>query len=182
MFVRPGSNLKFYIKLKRFETESQLKQQQYGLIEKRRAEMKQIKSSEAETIRKYLADKKIKVKPIMVDSLYVLLRTGTIGKSINEGDSIEVKYTGMLLDGTVFDQSDKGNGGPGTIKLLYRHNAQLIKGWLEILETMHQGEKVQFLVPSSLGYGSYGAGKAIKPYTPLLFEIEVVKVISPFDK
>ncbi|HTA26256.1 MAG TPA: FKBP-type peptidyl-prolyl cis-trans isomerase, partial [Bacteroidia bacterium] len=73
-------------------------------------------------------------------------------------------------------------GSKGTFKFLYRHNAQLIKGWLEILQTMHEGEKVRFLLPSSMAYGSYGAGKAIKPYTPLLFEMEILRVSSPFTK
>jgi FKBP-type peptidyl-prolyl cis-trans isomerase len=181
-FIKNGSDLKFYIKLVRFETQSQLKDEQYALIEKRRTDMQKMHATESDSIKKYLTDKKINVKPIMIDSLYILQRSGAKGKSISEGDSVELKYTGMLLNGTIFDQSDKGDGGKGTIKLLYRHNAQLIKGWLEVLETMHEGEKVQFLLPSSLAYGSYGAGKNIKPYTPLLFEIEVLKVISPFDK
>ena len=181
-FIKSGSYLKFYIKLVRFETQSQLKDEQYAMIEKRRSDMKKLHSAEGDSIKKYLTDKKINVKPVMVDSLYILQRSGTMGKPINEGDSIELKYTGMFLNGTIFDQSDKGDGGKGTIKVLYRHNAQLIKGWLEVLETMHEGEKVQFLLPSSMAYGSYGAGKNIKPYTPLLFEIEVLKVSSPFEK
>lgn len=180
-FIKSGSVVKFYIKLVRFETPGQLKDQQYAMIEKRRADMKKMHSSEADSIKKYLTDKNIKVKPTMLDSLYILQHTGTPGKAINEGDSVELKYTGMFLDGAVFDQSDKGDGGNGTVKILYRQNAQLIKGWIEVLQTMHQGEKVRFLLPSSMAYGPYGA-KVIKPYTPLLFEIEVVKVTSPFDK
>ena len=181
-FIKKGSELKFYIKLVRFKTPAQLKDQEYALIEKRREDMQKMQSSEADSIRKYLTDKNIKTKPTMIDSLYILQRTGSIGKPIDEGDSVELKYTGMLLDGTIFDQSDKGNGGKGTVTLLFRHNAQLIKGWLDILSTLHEGEKIRFLLPSSLAYGSYGAGKAIKPYTPLLFEIEIVKVSSAFDK
>jgi len=180
-FIKSGSELKFYIKLVRFETAEQLKDEQYTMIEKRRADMKKMHSAEADSIKKYLTDKNVKVRPTMVDSMYILRRTGTPGAPINEGDSVELKYTGMYLDGTVFDQSDKGDGSKGTVKILYRHNAQLIKGWLEVLETMHQGEKMRFLLPSSMAYGSSG-NKTIKPYTPLLFEIEIVKVTSPFDK
>jgi FKBP-type peptidyl-prolyl cis-trans isomerase len=181
-YIKQGSNLKFYIKLVRFETQSQLKEQEYGRIEKRRADMRQMQNAEGPSIRKYLADKNIRAKPIMVDSLYILQRSGTAGRPIYEGDSVEIKYTGMLLDGTVFDQSDIGDGSPGTTTFLYRHNAKLIKGWLDVLETMHQGETVRFLLPSSLAYGFYGKNKEIKPYTPLLFEITVVRVSSPFDK
>lgn len=181
-FIKKDSYLKFYIKLVKFESQSQLRNEQYALIEKRRIYMQGLKNAEADSIHKYLTDKNILVKPTMVDSLYILQRTGTIGKPINEGDSVEIKYTGMFLNGNIFDQSDNGDGTAGTVKFLYRHNAKLTKGWLYILETMHEGETVRFLLPSSLAYGSYGSGKNIGPYTPLIFEIKVVKVSSPFDK
>lgn len=176
MFIKPGSSLKFYVKLVKFETLQQLKDEQYAMIEKRRMDIKQIRDAEAGTIEKYLKDRNIKVKPLMIDSLYVLERSGKPGKAIYEGDSIEVKYKGMLLDGTVFDSTK------GTFKFLYKQNAQIIRGWLDVLATMHEGEKVRILLPSSTAYGPYAAGNDIKPYTPLLFDIEVVKVYSPYDK
>jgi FKBP-type peptidyl-prolyl cis-trans isomerase FkpA len=181
-YIKTGSYLKFYIKLATFETQEQLKNQQYDKIEQHRAEMQKMQSMEGDSIEKYLMRKNIKVKPIMVDSFYILQRSGIAGRPINEGDSVTIKYTGMLLDGTVFEQSDNGDGGKGTSTFLYRHNAKLIKGWLDVLEAMHEGETMRFLLPSSLAYGSYGKGKDIKPYTPLLYEITVEKVISPFDK
>jgi FKBP-type peptidyl-prolyl cis-trans isomerase FkpA len=181
-FVKKASSLKFYIKLVRFETLKQLKDAQYAMYENKMAEIKKTQNAEAPTIAKFLSDNNIKAKPIMIDSLYELERTGGNGKPIYEGDSVEVRYKGMLLDGTVFDQSDRGDGGKGTFKILYTHNAKLIRGWVEVLASMHEGEKVKILLPSSMAYGPYGAGKAIKPYTPLLFEIEVVKVTSPYDK
>lgn len=181
-YIKQGSNLKFYIKLLKFETPDELKTRQYAMILQRRADMEKMKNAEADSIRKYLAKKNIHVKPVIIDSLYILERTGTPGRPINEGDSVEIKYTGMFLNGTIFDQSDRGDGGPGTFKIVYRHNAKLITGWLDVLETMHQGETVRILLPSSLAYGSYGAGRDIKPYTPLLFEIKVIKVSSPFEQ
>jgi FKBP-type peptidyl-prolyl cis-trans isomerase FkpA len=182
MFIKPGSNLKFYVKLVKFQTLQQLKDDQYAMIEKRRADVKKIQDAEAGSIVKYLKDKNIKVKPVMIDSLYILERTGKAGKAVHEGDSIEVRYTGMLLDGTVFDQSNRGDSTKGTFKFLYKQNAQIIRGWIDVLATMHEGEKVKILLPSSTAYGPYAAGTAIKPYTPLLFDIEVVKVYSPYDK
>jgi FKBP-type peptidyl-prolyl cis-trans isomerase FkpA len=181
-FVKKGSSLKFYIRLVRFETIKQMKDEQYAMIEQHKADVQKMENAEAVTIQTYLKNNNIKVKPMILDSLYILQRTGTSGKSVNEGDTLEVKYTGMLLDGTIFDQSDKGDGGKGTYKFLYKHNAQLIRGWLEVLPTMHEGEKVRILLPSGVAYGGNSAGKEIKPYSPLIFEIEVTKVISPLDK
>jgi len=181
-FIKAGSELKFYIKLIKFETLNKMKDEQYGLLEKHKEEAKKSQTAEAASIRKYLADNNLKIKPEILDSLYILQRTGTIGKEVNDGDTIEVKYTGMLLDGTIFDQSDKGDGGKGTYKFQYKRNAQLIRGWIEVLATMHEGEKVRFLLPSSVAYGPNSPSRDIKPFSTLLFEIEVVKVISPFDK
>lgn len=181
-YIKQGSDLKFYIKLVRFETFSQMKDEQYALMERRREESTKMQAAEGASITKYLADKKIKVKPLVLDSLYILERIGGNGKVVNEGDSVVVKYTGMLLDGTVFDQSDKGDGGKGTIKFQYKRNAQIIRGWIEVIGMMQEGEKMRVLIPSNLAYGSKGQGKDIKPYSPLLFEVEMVKVISPLDK
>jgi FKBP-type peptidyl-prolyl cis-trans isomerase FkpA len=181
-YIRQGSKLKFYIKLVKIETADQLQARQYALILQRRTDMEKMKNAEADSIHRYLTSKNIQVKPTAIDSLYILERTGTPGRPINEGDSVELKYTGMFLNGKIFDQSNRGDGGPGTYKIVYRHNAKLIAGWLDVLETMHQGETVRVLLPSSLAYGSYGAGKDIKPFTPLLFEIKVIKVSSPFEQ
>src|SRR5581483_8543263 len=145
--------LKFYVKLVKIETAEQLKTREYAMILKRRSDIEQMKNAEVDSIRKYLAAKNIHVKPTIVDSFYVLERSGTPGRLIHEGDSVEVKYTGMFLNGTVFDQSDRGDGGPGTFKIVYWHNAKLIQGWLDVLETLHQGETVRILLPSSLAYG-----------------------------
>lgn len=180
-FVKKGSDLKFYVKLVRFETPDQLKAEEYAKVEKHRAELNKVENSEADSIEKYLTRNKLRVKPTMVDSFYVLERTGLQGRPVEDGDSLIIKYTGMFLNGKVFDQSDKGDGGKGTYKILYKRNANLIRGWLEVLPTLHEGEKVRLLLPSSMAYGVFGAGN-IPAFTPLIFEIEVIKVISPFDK
>lgn len=183
-YIKQGSELKFYIKLVKFKTAKELNEEEYALIEKHREEMKKMQNEESTSIEKYLKDNKITVKPTMIDSLYILEHSGsTKGKPVEDGDSVVVKYTGQFLNGTVFDQSDRGDGGKGTFKFLLRYNAPIIRGWIEVLLNMHEGEKERVLFPSSLAYGPIGAGKTIRPFTPLLFEIEVVKVISPpFNK
>ncbi len=178
-YIKHGSNLKFYVKLVRVETIKQMEDNQRMVKAQREAELQKRQNDEAPSIKKYLADNNVTTRPMMIDSLYVLQRSGTPGMAINDGDSVEVKYTGMFLNGNVFEQSDKGDGSKGTIKLLYRSNGSFIRGWTEVLGMMHQGEKVRVLFPSSVAYGSNGTGKIIQPYTPLLFEIEVVKVTSP---
>ncbi len=141
--------------------------------------MQQRKAQEPVAIAKYIADNNVKAKPTD-DSLFFLKREGKGGKAIKDGDSVYVTYKGMLLDGTVFETSDHGPGR-NTFPMVFTKNMGLIHGWVEALETMHEGEKVTILLPSAIAYGPQGAphSQMILPYTPLIFDIEVVRVVSP---
>jgi len=76
----------------------------------------------------------------------------------------------MLLDGTVFDSSiERGEPFPFPLG-----QGQVIKGWDEGIAMMKKGGKALFIIPSSIAYGDRGAGDLIPPYTPLLFEVELV--------
>jgi len=100
---------------------------------------------------------------------YEVLTAGT-GIVATADDQVIVKYEGKLLDGTVFDSSYKR--GDGTTK--FRPN-QVIKGWTEALTMMPVGSKWKLYIPYNLAYGERGTGK-IKPYSALLFTVEVVNV------
>ena len=173
-FLKPGTMLTFYLKLVSFETKAEAQQKQQEMQQKRMAEMAQNKALEAPAIAKYITDNHYeKIKP-SADSLFVLDRKPGKGKAIKEGDSIKVLYTGTLLNGTVFDASSMHGNQP--LSMVYSPTMQLIKGWVEMLGTMHEGEKAKILLPSALAYGPQQASANIKPYSPLLFELEVVKV------
>ena len=176
-FIHPGSFITFDIKLVKFETAVQVKEERNQMMQKRMVEMQARKAAEPGVIAKYITDNKVTAKP-SPDSLFFISHEGKSGKAIKEGDSVEIKYTGMLLDNTVFDQS---NHGPGhtSITVVYSKNMHLISGWIEALGTMHEGEKATILLPSALAYGAQGApnSRMILPYTPLLFELEIVRVV-----
>lgn len=87
-------------------------------------------------------------------------------------DTVEVHYTGKLIDGTVFDSSIE-RGEPAQ----FRVNA-LIKGWSEGLQLMPEGSKYMFYVPYDLGYGEGGAGQTIKPFSTLVFEVHLLDIIN----
>ena len=101
---------------------------------------------------------------------YKVITMGT-GKKASATDNVTVKYEGKLIDGTVFDSSYKRN--PQTID--FRPN-QVIKGWTEALCMMPEGSKWELYIPQNLGYGEHGAGPTIKPFSTLIFTVEVVKV------
>lgn len=85
-------------------------------------------------------------------------------------DKVNVHYHGTLIDGTIFDSSvDRGE--PISFGL-----NQVIKGWTEALQLMPVGSKWKVFIPYQLGYGEQAAGGAIKPYSTLIFEIELLGI------
>jgi FKBP-type peptidyl-prolyl cis-trans isomerase len=131
-------------------------------------------SPEKAAIEKHIKEKHANAKHVE-DSLYVLNNTPGTGKAVSNGDDVEVKYKGMFLDGRVFDQS-ADHGGKGTFSFVYSPDVPLIQGWIKVIGKMKEGEKITVLIPSWLAYGAHGTGGLIPGNTPLLFDIEVVKV------
>lgn len=90
----------------------------------------------------------------------------------NPTDKVSVHYTGMLIDGTVFDSSVER----GTPQVLSTNG--VIQGWQEALQQMPVGSKWKLFIPYDLGYGERGAGGAIPPYAALIFEIELLEILK----
>ncbi|WP_323755355.1 FKBP-type peptidyl-prolyl cis-trans isomerase [Roseivirga sp.] len=99
---------------------------------------------------------------------YKVVQEGT-GASPKAEDTVTIHYTGKLLDGTVFDSSVGGD------PLTYPVN-QFIAGWIEGLQLMKIGGKVELYIPSDLAYGERGISGAIPPYAALIFEIELLEI------
>ncbi|CAG8864594.1 Peptidyl-prolyl cis-trans isomerase Mip [Pseudomonas fluorescens] len=98
--------------------------------------------------------------------LYSELASGNGAQPRAEG-KVQVRYVGRLPDGTVFDQ----NLQPQWFKL-----DSVIEGWQVALPRMKTGAKWRVVIPSAQAYGAEGAGDLIAPYTPLVFEIELLAV------
>lgn len=94
------------------------------------------------------------------------------GKKATKGQNVSVHYTGMLLDGTVFDSSYQRNE-PISFPVGI---GQVIAGWDEGILLLNEGAKARFVIPSELAYGSRGAGGVIPPNATLVFDVELVKL------
>lgn len=101
---------------------------------------------------------------------YEVLQEGT-GRSPKATDKVRCHYEGTLIDGTVFDSSYKRNQ-PADFGL-----NQVIPGWTEGVQLMKEGAKYRFYIPYLLGYGEQGAGSSIPPYSTLIFDVELIKVL-----
>ncbi len=101
---------------------------------------------------------------------YEILQEGN-GKSPKATDKVRCHYEGRLIDGTVFDSSYQ-RGEPADFGL-----NQVIPGWTEGVQLMKEGAKYRFHIPYLLGYGERGAGSQIPPYSTLVFDVELIKVL-----
>jgi peptidyl-prolyl cis-trans isomerase A (cyclophilin A) len=94
------------------------------------------------------------------------------GKQAQTGKTVSVHYEGSLESGKVFDSSYPRKK-PIEFKL---GQGQVIEGWDEGIQLLRVGDKVRFVIPSDLGYGSRGAGGAIPPNATLIFDVELMDV------
>ncbi len=111
---------------------------------------------------------------------YVIITTPGTGENLNDSSIAVVNYTGRTLVDSVFDSNTDAKFGhkqPFTVDL--SQVSSVILGWNDGLKQMKKGSKGKFLIPSSLAYGKNGSGEKIKPNEILLFDIEVVDVITP---
>jgi FKBP-type peptidyl-prolyl cis-trans isomerase FklB len=101
---------------------------------------------------------------------YEVINVG-LGKKPAATDKVQCHYEGTLIDGTVFDSSIK-RGQPAVFGV-----NQVIAGWVEALQLMSEGSKWRLYIPYDLAYGSHGAGESIPPYSALIFDVELIKVL-----
>ena len=106
---------------------------------------------------------------------YKVIKEGK-GEVPTETSTVKVNYKGTLIDGTEFDSSYKRNE-PTT----FRAN-QVIKGWTEALTMMPVGSKWELYIPQELAYGARETGGSIKPFSTLIFEVELLEVVQPKKK
>merc|ERR1719262_1126385 len=103
--------------------------------------------------------------------MYKVLETGAGTKSPGPSTPCDCHYEGKLIDGTKFDSSyDRGK------PLSFAPN-QVIKGWTEAMQLMHEGDKWELYIPAELGYGDQGTpGGPIPGKAALVFQMQLMKI------
>jgi len=120
---------------------------------------------------KFLEENKTKDSVITTASglQYKVLVAGK-GSKPTITDSVEVHYSGYLINGSKFDSSvDRGRPVLFPLK-------NVIQGWIEGLQLMPVGSKYKFFLPYSLGYKDQGNGNSIPAYSTLIFDVELLAV------
>lgn len=85
---------------------------------------------------------------------------------------VSTHYHGTLIDGSVFDSSVE-RGQPAEFPV-----NRVIAGWTEALQLMPVGSKWRLFIPYNLAYGENGSGGKIAPYSTLIFEVELLEIVS----
>lgn len=179
---KAGTNQKFYyeVSLQDIVTAEELAEERANFNESMEQRMK----SESDDIANFIKENNITAKPT-ADGLYVIVKKRGNGPKVAMGKTISVNYTGRLLDGTIFDssvESDARAAGNYNPQRKYEPMTyvvgkdKLIEGWEQGVMNQPEGTVLQLVIPSALAYGPRGNTPNILPYSPLVFDIEIVSV------
>ena len=102
---------------------------------------------------------------------YDVIKMGT-GPKPTAQSTVKVHYVGTLIDGTEFDSSVKRKE-PATFPV-----TGVIPGWTEALQLMPVGSRFKLWLPASIAYGGSQASEIIKPYSTLIFEVELLEIVK----
>ncbi len=139
-------------------------------------------STDEKIIKDYLTANKINAVKSPLGVYVEIIEPGS-GSNIDTSVIVKINYTGKTLDGKMFDSNTdpaKGHVEPLNANLTNDPSLgmNVIIGWKDGLTMLKKGSKARFFIPSSLAYGKQGAGADIPPYAVLMFDIDVLDVMS----
>lgn len=172
-----GKGMKFYyeVNLQDIVTKEEFAEEQANYQQ----EMEKARTEEPEIIAAYVKEHGVKAQP-NAKGLYVIVNKKGTGAPVAVGREVTISYTGRLLDGTMFDSSNEADCAVSGLQchepLTYVvGQMSLIPGWDEGVMGQSEGTKLQLIIPSAMAYGSQGA-PTIPPYSPLVFDLEILSV------
>ncbi len=175
-FLPKGSYINCFLKILRVQSLDEAIAERKGMMDKMAAD-------ETTDRNKYIADNKLVLKKTATGLQYKITAPSIKRKPV-AGDSVQVNYTGHLLNGTVFDSSIDADAKKAGLEQPGRTyepigfkvgQQQVIPGWDEGLLLLGEGAKATFVIPSNLAYGPNGQGE-IPPFSTLVFDVQLVKV------
>jgi len=179
-FIKPGSQLTFFIKAEKVQSKEAAIADQQKMFEKQMQEAqvraeKQLKVDD-QKIQQYIKEKNLQnVQKTQSGVYYVVTQPGK-GPQAKAGNNVTVHYDLTALDGRKIESSRNNpmsGGEPFTFTL---GQGQVIRGWDEAIQQLQEGSKATLLVPSPLAYGDQDRGPDMPANSILRFDIELVDV------
>lgn len=177
-FLAKGSNILCTIKIVQIQTLTEA-------MAERNAGLVKLKTAEIADADAYIKKHGYVLKTTPSGLRYAITKPG-VGVKAQKGDSLAVHYAGRLTTEKLFDTSMEAvakaegvyqEGRPYQPLSFVLGVQPLIAGWVEGLQLMNKGSKAIFIIPSAIGYGEQGMGGEIKPYSTLVFNVEMVNII-----
>jgi len=169
--VPPFSTLYYEIELVKIISNEEWGRKLAEKDAKKQAENAQKEKVETSAIQKYLKDNNIIPTTTLPNGLIYIERQAGTGPKPMDGKKVKVHYTGKLLDGTQFDSSI-GKDKPFEFAI---GQGAVIEGWDIGIALMNEGGKATLIIPSKLAYKDRGSGGVIKPYSTLVFDVELIE-------
>lgn len=161
-----GKDIFFNIKLISAKTQEQMETE-------RKAEMEEFKNTEQTSLKGYLTKNNITVAPLPSGLYFIETQKGNNQKP-KVGDYGKINFKVSTIDGRVL-YSTYDQGQP----MMWENGRDFDnKGVTEALGLMSKGSKASIIVPSSLAFGEQGRGQMIPPYTTLLYDLELVDIMT----
>jgi len=143
----------------------------------------QILKKQDATLNAYFKKNNIANLQKTASGVYVQILQAGNGPIIDTSVVVKTNYTGRTIEGKMFDSNtdpSKGHVEPFSVNLTddVELGAGVIKGWTDGLKMLNKGAKAKFFIPSPLAYGKQKVGNDIPENAILIFDIEVIDVLS----
>jgi len=169
--VAPYTTLIYDVKLEAIRTLAEVKKDREQYQKEKEIEKLQLQKDEPKKISSYLKENNITIQPLE-SGLYIKELISGSGDYPTDGNTVTVEYIHYDLEGNIL-QSSYSDKTPFTYVV---GTGAVIPGWEEAVKQMKKGGKTWMLIPSKIGWGDQERAKGIKPYTPLVFELELVDI------
>ena len=132
--------------------------------------------AEDEAIQKYFKKNGIEGAVKTSTGMYYVKHSTTNNEKPLPGKTVVVNYTGMLMNGTVFDSNTDPKFGHVSPFEFPLGRGRVIRGWDEGIGYLKVGEKATLFIPSYMAYGAHPPTEKIPPNSILIFDVELMEI------
>lgn len=181
--IAAGSKITYRVGLIKVRTVDELLDEEEKLEKDKKANIEKRKNAEVSVIKQYLKLNSIETKPFDSGAILVSTKRGK-GKVATKGQKVSIWYTAKTLEGMLYDTNVEVEAKTAGVHFSDRvfeplevtiGARQVFSGLEEGLSHMLPGGKAKLILPSSLAYGAMQVGN-LPPYSPLVYEIEVIEI------
>jgi FKBP-type peptidyl-prolyl cis-trans isomerase FkpA len=183
-YIKDSAEVWMDVKVKSRVPKAEVDKRLAALSEESGRMLEEMKRTEPARISEFLAANELKAAPLPSGLYYIETMRGT-GKKVENGSQVTLQYVAKLTTGKILETSLREEAiKSGIFDSLFEYtpftfimgDRSTVAGWEEGISHMRKGGKALLVVPSSLAYGEEGLEDLIPPYSPVVYEIEIIDV------